>query len=137
MYWLAIYCESVSVAELQTNLVAPLSKAKLIEVLESLSWRSLIENNTGRFTQQPVVMEYVTDSLIEQVCQEIVTESPRYLLSYALMKAQVKDYIRDSQIHLIVRPVLERLQVILGSNTARLTIFNSALGLGKGLKGKG
>ncbi|BAY76875.1 WD-repeat protein [Nostoc linckia NIES-25] len=115
MYWLAIHRESISVAELQTNLATPLSKPKLIEVLESLSWRSLIENNTGGFTQQPVVMEYVTDRLIEQVCQEIVTESPRYLLSHALMKAQAKDYIRDSQIHLIVQPLLNRLQVILGS----------------------
>ncbi|MBN3906665.1 MAG: NACHT domain-containing protein [Nostoc sp. NMS1] len=115
MYWLAIHRESVSVVELQTNLAAPLSKPKLIEVLESLSWRSLIENNTGGFTQQPVVMEYLTDCLIEQVCQEIVTESPRYLLSHALMKAQAKDYIRDSQIHLIVRPILEQLQITLGS----------------------
>ncbi|MBD2413878.1 hypothetical protein FACHB389_27170 [Nostoc calcicola FACHB-389] len=115
MYWLAIHRESVSVAELQTSLAAPLSKPKLIEVLESLSWRSLIENKSGGFTQQPVVMEYVTDCLIEQVCQEIVTESPRYLLSHALMKAQAKEYIRDSQIHLIVLPVLDRLQVALGS----------------------
>ncbi|MEH1883458.1 NACHT domain-containing protein [Nostoc sp.] len=115
MYWLAIHRESVSVAELQTNLAAPVSKPKLIEVLESLCWRSLIESNTGGFTQQPVVMEYVTDCLIEQGCQEIVTESPRYLLSHALMKAQAKDYIRDSQIHLIVRPILDRLQVTLGS----------------------
>jgi WD40 repeat protein len=115
MYWLAIHRESISVGELQTSLAAPLSKPKLIEVLESLSWRSLIENKSGGFTQQPVVMEYVTDCLIEQVCQEILSESLRYLLSHALIKAQAKDYIRDSQIYLIVRPVLDRLQVALGS----------------------
>ncbi|QKQ75422.1 WD40 repeat domain-containing protein [Nostoc sp. TCL240-02] len=115
MYWLAINRESVSVTELQTDLTPTVPKSKLIQVLESLSWRSLIENDTAGFTQQPVVMEYVTDCLIEQICQEIVTESPRYLLSHALMKAQTKDYIRDSQIHLIVRPILEQLQVTLGS----------------------
>ncbi|MEH2421464.1 MAG: NB-ARC domain-containing protein [Nostoc sp.] len=115
MHWLAIHRESVSVAELQTNLAAPVPKPKLIEVLESLCWRSLIESNTTGFTQQPVVMEYVTDRLIEQVCQEIVTELPQYLLSHALMKAQAKDYIRDSQIHLIVRPILDQLQITLGS----------------------
>ncbi|MEH2192755.1 MAG: NB-ARC domain-containing protein [Nostoc sp.] len=115
MYWLAINRESVTVTELQTDLTPTVPKSKLIQVLESLSWRSLIESNTAGFTQQPVVMEYVTDCLIEQVCQEIVTESPQYLLSHALMKAQAKDYIRDSQIHLIVRPMLEQLQVILGS----------------------
>lgn len=56
-----------------------------MSVLKSLRWCSLIESNTGGFTQQPVVMEYVTDCLIEQVCQEIVTESPQYLLTHAFM----------------------------------------------------
>jgi WD40 repeat protein len=115
MYWLAINREKVSLAELQTDLTPAVPKSKLMQVLESLSWRSLIENNTAGLTQQPVVMEYVTDCLIEQICQEIVAESPRYLLSHALMKAQAKDYIRDSQIHLIVRPILDQLQVTLGS----------------------
>jgi len=115
MYWLAINREKVSSAELQTAFTPALPKPKLMSVLESLRWRSLIESNIGEFTQQPVVMEYVTDRLIEQVCQEIVTESPQYLLTHALMQAQAKDYIRDSQIHLIVRPILNQLQITLGS----------------------
>ncbi|MBW4615539.1 MAG: NACHT domain-containing protein [Desmonostoc vinosum HA7617-LM4] len=115
MYWLAINREKVSVAELQTAFTPAMAKSKLMEVLESLRWRSLIESNTGRFTQQPVVMEYVTDCLIAQICQEIITESPQYLLTHALMPAQAKDYIRDSQIHLIVRPILSQLQIRLGS----------------------
>jgi hypothetical protein len=115
MYWLAINRETVTPAALQTDMVPVMSKPKLIEVLESLCWRSLIERNASGFTQQAVVMEYVTDCLIEQVCLEIVTESPQYLLTHALMKAQAKDYIRDSQIRLIVQPVLERLRMTLGS----------------------
>jgi WD40 repeat protein len=115
MYWLAIHREKVSPTKLQTALTSALPKSKLIEVLESLRWRSLIESNSGEFTQQPVVMEYVTDCLIEQVCQEIVTESPQYLLTHALMQAQAKDYIREIQIHLIVRPILNQLEIKLGS----------------------
>ncbi|BAY41984.1 WD-repeat protein (plasmid) [Nostoc sp. NIES-2111] len=115
MYWLAINREKVSPAKLQTAFTSPLSKPKLIETLESLRWRSLIESNSGQFTQQPVVMEYVTDSLVEQICQEIITESPQYLLTHALMQAQAKDYIRDSQIHLVVCPILKQLQITLGS----------------------
>ncbi|WP_373527867.1 NB-ARC domain-containing protein [Nostoc sp.] len=116
MYWLAINREAVSPAELQTYLAPALPKPKLIEVLESLCCRSLIESNTAGFTQQPVVMEYVTDCLVEQICQEIITESPRYLLTHALMQAQAKDYIRDSQICLIVQPILNQLQITLGSS---------------------
>lgn len=115
MYWLAINRQKLSPTELQTAFTPALPKAKLTLVLESLRWRSLIESNTGGFTQQPVVMEYVTDCLIEQVCQEIVTESPQYLLTHALIQAQAKDYIRDSQIHLIVQPILNQLQITLGS----------------------
>ncbi|MBD2200486.1 MULTISPECIES: WD40 repeat domain-containing protein [Calothrix] len=115
MYWLAIHREKVSPDKLQAVLTPALSKPQLMSSLESLRWRSLIECNTVGFTQQPVVMEYVTDSLIEQVCQEIVTESPKYLLTHALMQAQAKDYIRDSQIHLIARPILNQLEITLGS----------------------
>ncbi|MDF5711913.1 MAG: NB-ARC domain-containing protein [Nostoc sp. S4] len=115
MYWLAINREKLCSTELQTAFTATLPKSKLISVLESLRWCSLIESNIGGFTQQPVVMEYVTDCLIEQVCQEIFTESPQYLLTHALMQAQAKDYIRDSQIHLIVLPILNQLQITLGS----------------------
>ncbi|MEH1985393.1 NB-ARC domain-containing protein [Nostoc sp.] len=83
MYWLAINRGKLSSTELQTAFTPILPKPKLISVLESLRWRSLIESNTGGFTQQPVVMEYMTKCLIEQVCEEIVTESPQYLLTYA------------------------------------------------------
>jgi len=41
---------------------------------ESLGRRSLIEKHAGYFTLQPVVMEYVIDQLIEQVCEEIATK---------------------------------------------------------------
>ncbi|MEH2257433.1 NB-ARC domain-containing protein [Nostoc sp.] len=115
MYWLAINRGKLSSTELQTAFTPILPKPKLMSVLESLRWRSLIESNTGGFTQQPVVMEYVTKCLIEQVCKEIVTESPQYLLTYASMQAQAKDYIHDSQIHLIVRPILNQLRITLGS----------------------
>ncbi|MGV0103220.1 NB-ARC domain-containing protein [Nostoc sp. DSM 114167] len=115
MYWLAINRGKLSSTELQTALTPILPKPKLMSVLESLRWRSLIESNAGGFTQQPVVMEYVTKCLIEQVCKEIVTESPQYLLTYASMQAQAKDYIHDSQIHLIVRPILNQLRITLGS----------------------
>jgi hypothetical protein len=64
MYWLAINREWTTVAELQSNIVPAVSKVRLLEALEALTWRSLIERRSGTYTQQPVVMEYVTDCLI-------------------------------------------------------------------------
>ena len=61
MQWLAINNQPVSLSELHKNLVPTVSKSQLLETLESLLRRSLIEQNSARFMQQPIVMEYVTE----------------------------------------------------------------------------
>jgi WD40 repeat protein len=119
MYWLVIHRESISLTELHGVFTPSMPKLKLMEVLESLVNCNLVERDRYGFTQQPVVMEYVTERLIKIICQEIITESPQYLLTHALVQAQGKDYIRDSQIQLIVQPILQRLQHSL-SSTAQL-----------------
>jgi WD40 repeat protein/transcriptional regulator with XRE-family HTH domain len=122
MCWLAIDREWVSFAELREDLNAGVSQTQLMEALQNLKWRSLIETNAGQFTLQPVVMEYVTQTLIDRICDEIADRSSSTPLSptsalqtYALMKAQDKDYIRDSQIRVIVMPLVARLLNQLGS----------------------
>ncbi len=109
MYWLAINREPVSFQELQEDLVPEVSTSKLLEALSSLLRRSLIEKKSANFRQQPAVMEYMTECLIEQVCEEIITQKISLFNSYALIKAQSKDYIRESQIRFIIKPVTERL----------------------------
>ncbi len=71
MYWLAINREPVTFAELQKDLLSPTSNSQLIAALEALERRSLIETGNGFFTLQPVLMEYMTSRLIQQVCTEI------------------------------------------------------------------
>ncbi|NJM27884.1 MAG: NACHT domain-containing protein, partial [Pseudanabaena sp. RU_4_16] len=71
MFWLAINREPIFLEELQADIVPTISKAILLEVLTSLSRRSLIERHPTGFTQQPVVMEYVTDKLVTCICEEI------------------------------------------------------------------
>jgi hypothetical protein len=66
MYWLAIKQGSVSLAEWRGN-SPPISQSELLETLESLLKRSLIENSLTNFTQKPLLIKYVTKRLIEQV----------------------------------------------------------------------
>ncbi|GAB4244542.1 MAG: NB-ARC domain-containing protein [Stanieria sp.] len=113
MYWLAIAREPISMADLQEDFVLQVSPIKLLEALESLSRRSLIEKNASRFTQQPVVMEYLISGLIEEVCEEIVIQKPRLIRDHALIKATAKDYIRENQIRLILKPIIEGLLAVL------------------------
>ncbi|MBW4515807.1 MAG: hypothetical protein KME11_11330 [Timaviella obliquedivisa GSE-PSE-MK23-08B] len=111
MYWLAIAREPLAFTDLQADLVTAIPKAKLMDAMSSLRRRSLTERNIDTYTQQPVVMEYVTDRLIEQVEQELRTSELHGLFqSHALLKATTKDYIRSQQIRMIVEPLLERLK---------------------------
>jgi WD40 repeat protein len=83
MYWLAINREWTSIADLAEDLFPSVSRPEVLAALESLSWRSLIEKVTpkaastasgrtiSQYTQQPVVMDYVIEQVIEQVCREI------------------------------------------------------------------
>ena len=109
MYWLAINREPVSLAELQQDLVAKFTVKALLEVLGSLVRRSLIEKTSDGYTQQPVVMEYMTERLIEQVCNEIANSEIDLIRSHALLKATAKEYIKDTQARLILKPIAEQL----------------------------
>ncbi|HZG39530.1 MAG TPA: WD40 repeat domain-containing protein, partial [Nodosilinea sp.] len=128
MAWLAIHRVPVSLAQVRSHLVAPLALGDLIEALTSLERRSLIERNapraiTTRFTLQPVVMEYMTDWLVKQISEAFLaapTTNPSPLHTHALILAQAKDYIRDSQTRLILQPVLQRLRLRPGDLAERL-----------------
>jgi hypothetical protein len=118
MYWLAIEREWVSVGKLQANIIPTISSGQLLESLEYLQGRSLIEKNSGKFTQQPVVMEYTIDKLLTTVRTEIRDRQPQLFLRYALMKATAKDCVRESQIRLVIVPLLTMLAADLGGRQA-------------------
>jgi len=112
LYWLAIEREAVAPESLLANVVTSVSKDRLLEALDYLvRRRSWIEKEEARttFTLQPVIMQYVTDRLIEQVYDEIATESMSVFLSHALVKAQAKDEVRLSQTRLVLEPLADRL----------------------------
>ncbi|XWK86864.1 MAG: NB-ARC domain-containing protein [Phormidium sp.] len=114
MYWLAIEREPVDTQELQDQIMPPVLRSQLITALKSLVQRSVIESVSSRFTLQPVVMEYMTDQLVENVWQQIKIDKIELFNSHALIKATAKDYIRDIQIRLILKEVADRLLVEYG-----------------------
>jgi len=72
IYWLAIEQRAISFTTLKTNLSLPISDGELLEILASLDGRSLIETTTSQtgkslFVLPPMMMEYVTSQLIEQI----------------------------------------------------------------------
>jgi WD40 repeat protein len=109
MYWLAINRDWSSIAVLQADIVPAVSKENLMESLEALSFRCLIEKQGNRFTQQPVVMEYVTAQILDIASTELSTSTWDLLTTHALLKATEKDYIRETQRRLILGALSDRL----------------------------
>jgi WD40 repeat protein len=118
MYWLAINREWTAISDLQEDVIPKVAKGLLVNALASLSWRGLIEKQSGRYSQQPVVMEYVTDCFVEQICAELDTQNLCLFIQYALLKTTVKDYIREAQTRLILELIAERLSQTFGSRLA-------------------
>jgi transcriptional regulator with XRE-family HTH domain len=75
MRWLAIHREWVSLPQLREDLHPSISPMQLMESLQFLRRRSLIETNAGQFTLQPVVMEYAIERPIAGICDEITDRS--------------------------------------------------------------
>ncbi|MEB3214885.1 MAG: NB-ARC domain-containing protein [Nostocales cyanobacterium 94392] len=116
MFWVAINREPISLSELKTDFVNYVSPTELLESLSSLQRRSFLEKTSGGLTQQPVVMEYVINQIIELVSEEIVNQEISLFASHALMKAQAKDYVRETQVNLVLQPIINQLINQLGSS---------------------
>jgi hypothetical protein len=112
--WLAIMREPVSLNELRTVLVAPRSAGELLEALDGLLRRSLIEHGryAGTFTLQSVVLEYVTSQLVIEGSRELEQGQLALLLQHGLSLAGARDYVRQTQERLLLTPLLARLQHI-------------------------
>ncbi|HTX71178.1 MAG TPA: helix-turn-helix domain-containing protein [Thermoleophilia bacterium] len=115
---LAVAREPVPLAGLLAARRPRLGREAVLEAVEALQRRSLLERvqTTGpaAFTLQSVVLEYVTGQLVDDVVEEIEDGRSALLLEQALIQAQAREYVRESQTRLIGLPILKRLEARLG-----------------------
>ena len=136
LVWLAIEREPTSIPALRENLLQAGSPRDFMEALRGLQRRSLLEQvdlaprapvhaarlagrpaespSAAAFTLQNVIMEYVTARLVDDACRAIESEQLGLLNQYALLKAQAKEHVRQSQARLILQPIAERMEARLG-----------------------
>ncbi|HEX6480831.1 MAG TPA: NB-ARC domain-containing protein [Ktedonobacteraceae bacterium] len=112
LLWLAILREPVNLPELLAVLGIPLPRPQVLEAIDSLRGRSLIERGLrqGSFTLQSVVMEYVTARLIAEVTGEIQQGRCSRLVEHGLELASSKEYVRQTQQRLLLAPILAGLR---------------------------
>src|SRR5207237_5452299 len=100
--WLAVLREWTPLDTLAQVLHPRVLRAQLLEALEALRRRSLVERGQqASFGLQSVVMEYLTDTLGEHLSEEIVLGEPQQLRRVALGAAAAKDYLREVQVALV------------------------------------
>jgi WD40 repeat protein len=108
---MAVEREPVGLAALAASLGPSVGRAATLDAAEALRRRSLLERieRGPLFGLHSVVLEYVTEHLIEDVAHELVSGKLDRLLRQPLQIATAKDYVRRSQERLVCGPLLERL----------------------------
>src|SRR5450755_2886362 len=110
--WLTILREPVNQEELLTVLSTPGTPMHVLEAIDGLRRRSLIESGqrAGSFTLHPVVLEYATARLIAQASREIEQGQFACLIEYGFCQAHTKEYVREIQEQVLLVPLLSGLQ---------------------------
>ena len=115
---LAVEREPVTLADLIARLGPRAGQGSVVEAVGALRRRSLVERaataGMAAFTLHSVVLEYVTDRLVEEVSGEIARGQPLQLSEQSLVGAQAKDYVRQTQERLIAAPILQEMHAQFG-----------------------
>jgi WD40 repeat protein len=114
-YWLASQPEALSYSQLQALLLSPVARNDLPRTLERLKRRSILEENNGQFTVQPMIAQYAIGRLIQELCHEIFTQDIDLLNRLSLINTQATDHNRNVQVQKLVQPLIEQLIERLGS----------------------
>src|SRR2546425_7312429 len=112
--WLAILRGPGMLEDLLAMLVSPLAHGQVLEAVDGLRRRCLIERGqrAGSFTLHSVVLEYVTSRLVATASEEIQQGRLLRLREHGLSQAGAKEYVRQTQERLLLAPLLARLQSV-------------------------
>ncbi|MCT7957046.1 NB-ARC domain-containing protein [Laspinema palackyanum] len=141
MYGLAIARKPLSLSALKSQILSAFSESELLQIIKSLSRRSLLEISTvedeAHFTLQPAVMKYITKDLITLVCQEITTGirtqnleiCDRLRTHQMVIPDSLNPEINSLQVRLILTPIKEKLVMKLRSDRRLGVYLNQMLTL--------
>jgi hypothetical protein len=103
MYWLAVNQDFISVRNLPNEIIPGLSprmsQRLILEAIELLQRRSLIERQASKFFQTPVLMEYMIERLIEENFTLNDERDGHLFMSHTLFAAHLKNHIRESRLN--------------------------------------
>ncbi|MEZ4705574.1 MAG: BTAD domain-containing putative transcriptional regulator [Caldilineaceae bacterium] len=109
LFWLAVERVPTSLAQLRQNLLHASSQRFVVEALRGLQRRALIDRSAAGFELQNVIVEYLSDRLIETISRELESGELALCHRIALLKAHAKAYVRQSQARMLLLPLGHRL----------------------------
>ncbi len=122
IYWLAIKYKPISLSQLHSGILLPMTQAEFIEALESLVRRSLIdrivmEEEILLSLQQPVISQYAINKVVENICKEIQEASKskkiekiKLLRTLLLVQeTQIDETKQKMQVNFILKLIKNRL----------------------------
>lgn len=109
LHWLALNREPISIHELKEDLLSPVIRNNSPSVLQSIQRRLPLEKKDGRFSLQPVFIEFLTEKFVAAICREIETGRLSLFNTHAIVKASAKNYIRKAQLRLIADAIIQRI----------------------------
>ncbi len=114
LFWLAVERVPTALAQLRQNLLPGSAQRLVVEALRGLQRRSLIEHSAAGFGLQNVIVEYLSERLIEIISNELERGELVLCHRVALLKAHAKTYVRQSQARMLLVPLGNRLLNSLG-----------------------
>jgi len=115
MYWLAINRDPISKEELKNDIInSKNSNAVAINIFQLERHLPIEKSEHDLISLQPVLLEYMIDRITNKAGQEIKNNQTEFIKNYALVKAQSKKHVRDSQIRQILKPIKEQLEIDFG-----------------------
>lgn len=82
MYYLATNQQLTTITDLAKNILPDISISQLLQAIETLYSRSLIEEKAGGYILQPVVIEYVKQEFRQAEKNNLLNESKTKILRH-------------------------------------------------------
>jgi NB-ARC domain len=103
MYWLAMNQNAVSVRQLQKNTIpglsSRLSQRLILEAVDLLHRRSLIEQQASSFSLSLILIEYIIERLIEENLKLSEEQESYFLMNQTIFAAHLKNHIKESRLN--------------------------------------
>ncbi len=95
IHWLALHNNIGSLKDIQTSMSPRVPQRLIIEAIELLQRRSLIEGQASHLSLTPVLTEYITENLIEETLQFWANKPGYMFFNPVFFTSQMKSYIRQ------------------------------------------